>query len=398
MRIITKLGPKTLVAALAAGLFVGWYLWFVLPPTPRVVIPNFYARRLAFSRDARYVAMAEGHHTSKREWNGELHVWDTREERMLFSRPYSETHPPTIDGGYSLEFTRDADKLVLFSWGKATYLSLPMGEASEPDALKAFGPTRLGEYGRLTTDAEGDIYVIIHDNDKKVTSVHELETGKKISLWKTQSAPELFAGGVIEFGDVRPCVREVPTGKLRQSWQEKPIDNLPATSLATKYYTATPDCRTLIVVESSRIRKITDGVETQYDLRADQFAAISPDGRYLATMIHQLQSYGWFDRMLTKLGLGRRDSMHVVYDLQNGVEVARIAGMADAHFSLDGQTLVMLTPESAEFYDMPLASPWGRIGLAALVSATGVFLIGQCMRYRSRKRVVNAKPDPPTAS
>src|SRR5438552_1711699 len=120
MRIITYLGLKTLLLSATASVLAAWFAWLILPPAPRVAIPAKDRHgRLAFSNDCRFFAYAEGEPTDKRHWKGELRVWDTRDPHLLFAVEYSELHPPATDGGYSLAFTTEGDKLVTYSWGEA---------------------------------------------------------------------------------------------------------------------------------------------------------------------------------------------------------------------------------------------------------------------------------------
>jgi hypothetical protein len=392
MRKLSILGPKTLLASFLAALLVSYFVYLILPPSPRVVIPAKDRLGLsAFSQDCRFFACAAGESTDMRHWKGELQIWDTSERHVLFTRPYSLVFPPGSDGGYSLAFTPSADKLVLFSWGEAKHHALPSGEIWQPPVKHDFAPDGFTRVARLVTDGEQNLFVLVHDNQKATTSVHDLETGREISSWNRRpEMPENIPGGVLETSDKGCEFREIPSGKVRAHLGPRDSHSL-LSRRPPVYHTATPDGRTLIAIDG-KIRKLSGGEETQLELRANQFPAISPDGRYLAVLVNQAQSYGWFARMLAKIGIPHRESYFAIYDLNAATEVARIPGVSHAHFSLDGKTLALFTDDAVELYDMPLAAPWGRIVVAAIAGASGVFVVAQWLRWRRSRRTPVGKP------
>jgi hypothetical protein len=288
-----------------------------------------------------------------------------------------------MDGGYSFAFTPTADKLVCFGWGKAKYFTIPSGKDWEPAVAHLFPSDNADQCSsRLVSGQTGDLFVLIHDYKKKTIAIRDLETGREVSSWESQFVPEICTGGIVEWSGVHQRLREIPSGKQRQSLQSKV--HL-AGSLLMEYHVCTPDCRTLLVVDGA-IRKCTDGIETKLDLPAHQFPAISPDGRLLAVLVHQAQSYDGMSRWLSKLGLMHRDAVFVIYDLTTATEIARVPNVTYAHFAQDGQTLALFKDDAVELYDLPLNSPWDWIATAAMVAAGFVFLVGQWMRCRRKSK------------
>src|SRR5260370_11683326 len=163
MRIITYLGPKTVIVSVTLSLLVCGMGWISLPYAPRVVIPAEYdLLRVVYSKDCRRFAIMQGDSVRKGLWKGEIHVWDTHERRILFSIPHSRTEQPGRWGRYSMHFTPEDDKLVIFGWGEAKFYDVPSGKPWKPDAKHIF---RLdGEHGTarlLVPDAHGELFALV---------------------------------------------------------------------------------------------------------------------------------------------------------------------------------------------------------------------------------------------
>ena len=156
----------------------------------------------------------------------------------------------------------------------------------------------------MVIGVDGHLYVLIHDNFVKTTSVHDVTTGREISSWgDTPHYPHVLCGGMIgsilEKCDKGWQLREIPSGKKRQ---QVPSNNRVASSIVLESHIATPDGRTLAVVDG-KIRKYTDGQETKFALPANEAPTISPDGRTLGAVVHQAHSYGALSNIRDGLGL-----------------------------------------------------------------------------------------------
>jgi WD40 repeat protein len=390
LSIVNYIGAKTIASSVIAAVVAGWFAWLVLPVTPRMtILPTRSINSMSFSADGRFVACTDGDHTSRHKWTGVLTVWDTREARELFSIPYSQSYDPDLSGGYSYAFSPGDDKLVLYSWGETKFHLLPTGKEWKPERKLKFDVNGLTRTGQLVIGVDGNLYVLIHDSVAKTTSVHDLATGDEISSWgDTKDAPNTLVGGmigsVLETSDVGWQLREIPSGKKRQ---QAPVRTQVNSKIARESHTATPDGRTLVVVDG-KIRTYADGQETKFDLRADDAPTISPDGRMLGALVVQERSEGVLSRILDNLRM-RLVSCLVFYDLATSAEVGRLPRARVAFFSRDGSTVLTFTDDGVEVYDWPLRSPWGRIMGAAAAGATSVFVVGQWLRWRTRRKVVS---------
>jgi len=386
VKLMTYLGPKTLLASVALGFTTALMAWLILPPPIRTTVPleERGRQRVAFSRDCRFVAWTPGEMKSKRQFEGELRAWDTRENRLLFTHPYSEFYPPIADGGYSMAFTPEADKLVVYSWGRPKFYLIPSGEVWEPEFKHEFPHDAFDAPSWLAPDPAGNLFVAARDRRLKTMTVRDLWTAKVAGEWNGAD-PDFMSwelGSVIlEESADGMRVREIPTGKLHPPLAMKGEFAVPAE------YTATPDGRVVAAV-ASKIYVWTDGELKQYDLPANQFPALSPDSHVLAALIPHGHAYrDWRTTVLTALGLRAGDNIFVIHDLTAGREIARLKGGHSAHFSRDGKTLVLTTETGLEIYDLPLRAPWGRIAGVGVACAAGIFLAGQGFRWRRMRRI-----------
>ncbi len=393
MRFIKYLGWKSTLASILGAFVIGTFAWMILPPLPRVTIPqDDRFGRLAFSRDCRFIACAEGDRETKRSSEGKLNVWDTHESRVLFSVPYGETYPPVMDGGYSLAFTPEADKLVTYSWGKARFFNIPTGEPWHPDVAHEFpADGKNSTPSWLTTDAAGNLFVLVRDRAKARNSVLDLWSGKETGAWETDRSIDVqFPGGVIEIAEEAALARMIPSGEPRARLAHPKVN--PMMSPRQAYRIATPDCRTLLEVDGT-VRATVDGREELFEFWAHQFPAVSPDGRLLAVLVYRGHAYrDWLTTLLNKIGMRRSDSLFVVYDLTTGREVARLPEATSAYFSGDGKTLAIVTADEIELYDVPLCSPWGWILGGAMGGAVAGFFVAQWIRWRRTQSAAQKKP------
>jgi hypothetical protein len=382
MRVITYLGPKNLRVSVTLSLIVGGMAWMSLPYSPRVVIPAEYdLLRVAYSKDCRLVAITQGDSVRKGLWKGEIHLWDTHERRILFSIPHSRKEQAGSWGRYSMHFTPEDDKLVIFGWGEAKFYDFPSGEPWEPDAKHIF--RRDGERGSaslLIHDAQGKLFVLVYDAQKKRNSICDLLSGREISSWPSDGHPMSFPGATLAIDSKVQCkLNEIPTGRLRLEF------TLRGPGHAGIVWT--PDGRT--VVEAGRPGHIwIDGERSTRDLDIANSPAVSPDGRFLAGNVHSLHAYpDWLAATLAIIGIRLGESAIVIYDLRTGQQAARLPRGGSPHFSLDGGVIAVATEESLELYDSPLRKPWGKIVCLALGCAGVVFLMGQWIRWRRRKPI-----------
>jgi hypothetical protein len=382
MRLFAYLGVKSLIAAAAIGLLAGLCAWGLLPPVPRVTIPTPDRRgRIAFSADCKLFAYASGEHTSRRLWNGELRVWDTQEPRQLFSTPYSESYPPVLDGGYSMAFTPDGEKLVTFSWGEAKFYQVPSGEPWEPQESRKFPSDGMLVRSQLVEDAHGNVFVRgateLATLPQHKTSIFDLWTGARIAAadWRVGDA---LRGGLISYPHKdRVCLHEVPTCKLRLDVKQAEVYG---------EFVCTPDCRTLVQVYGKATTWRDGEGPVKHSIPISQFPVVSPDGELLGGLVPQLHAYGdWRTKLLNAVRLHGRESTFVVYDLSTDKPVASFPHAQHGHFSLDGKTLAVFAEDTVELYDLPLSSPWLRVVAVALVGAIAAFGVGQWLRWRQSR-------------
>jgi hypothetical protein len=401
MRMLALFGAKTLVASLGSAALAGWLAWLILPISPRSVVKDEETTSIiCCSNDCRYVAL------SKYSVPGgivvklvgiDLKIWDTRERRLLFSKPSSMDFG-SLDPVCAAAFTPNGDKLVTFVMGQANVYAVPSGEPIAHEIQYA----EIGGWSQLVTDPHEELFVVSRIETNTV-SVREFWTGKEVGRWdRSGRIWNVCPGGVMVWSDNgEPLFREIPGGMKHPTLRPEVFFLRPAGS-----FLATPDCRTVVQIgptaELDRngapvpidptIRVLKEGQPRDLDIAAQLYPAISPDGRLFAGSFHDLSPATLLTPWLEKLNIRRADSHCVVYDLTTGAEVARFPFGVNAHFSRDGKTLVVGTDESLEFYDLPLRRPWGWIAGIACCGAMVVFASGQWFRWRKRKPIESRKP------
>ena len=393
MRLITCLGPKTLMFAALASLGTGTFLWQILAPAPRSIIPGNW-NGAVFSADCRYAAVRyTTNMPSFRESSGEIRVWDVLENRQLFAIPFEQIFPPAMSPNYALAFTPTADRFVTFGWGEVKTYTMPSGEPWQPDKPRAFPRDGVDDSPSwLVKDADGNLFVAVWYQKINTISVHDPWVGPEIAGFPCESWPEMYPGAMIEYRrDAKNRLREFPSGKVRLEYDRPPHVG----GGRTEYFMPTPDCSKLVHIYG-KVRVWHDGEETIHDLPADQIPVLSPDGVLLAALVHRVHAYrDWRAAILSKLGIKQRDSVFVIYDVTTDSQVVQLPQARGVRFSDDGKTLIVVTADALELYDVPLGKPWFRIVGAALAGGVLVFLIGQWLRWRQRRRVRKVQPVQP---
>jgi hypothetical protein len=341
---------------------------------------------LVYSRDFRNLAISVGKAGSEQEWVGTTTLWDLTAGRPLSSFKFDYSIPPNEFPGYYSAFSEDGRTFLLFVRGKVRFIEIVTGEIAKGLVPLEF-PHGEKQHSHLVTDARGHHYVLTNDRNDS-TIIRDLLNGQHVGSVPNKALVQRFVPGAIYFYDQFTTfeLRELPTGKHRVT-----LDGMTVGA----NWTVTPDCNTLascgwINANNTRVLEVMDLTNGGRRVLPGfvNIHAISPDGRFLA-LEQSRDIHPWFAWLLG--WIGQRPTYErnlVIYDLTMGWKAASFgnARFSNAVFSLDGQSLAILSGNNLQIFDVPLQRPWDQIVGYSLVTvfltASILWLFGWLYQYR----------------
>ncbi|MCI0377889.1 MAG: WD40 repeat domain-containing protein [Gemmataceae bacterium] len=381
---------RTLFWSVALGLVTAVAAWWLLLPTPRQSLRFAEAQfGLTFSHDFRFLACSAGKHTSKRTWEGHLHVWDVAQRRHLFFIPDNRVFLP--GEVHSIQFLGN-HKLAVCDNYSLRFWELPDGREWHPPEGRAPPVPDRGFHGReLVPGSDGTLFLFTHEAGR--ITIYDVLTGQQTSERRFEEDGhyyfEFFPGGILTSKKQYFFLSVPKLDMLFFTDQDRPQTEL------THYWSVTPDLKTIASAIATLVGPDLHlwgpkGKKTK-DIpgRQLQFPSLSADGKYFAALAHNPSSLpGWLVSIGDRLGLnlGASGSGVIVLDLESDAEAAWFKGASYGRFSPDGRSLAVVYEESVDFYDVPLGTPWGRIALAAAIAASVPIVFSAARRLLARKR------------
>ncbi|MCI0637527.1 MAG: WD40 repeat domain-containing protein [Gemmataceae bacterium] len=376
---------RTLFWSVALGLVTAAAAWWLLLPTPRQTLRFAEAQSgLTFSRDFRFLACSAGKHTSKRTWEGHLHVWDVAERQRLFSIPDSKIFLP--GEVHSVQFLGN-HKLAVCDNHSIRFWELPDGrEWRPPEGRAAPVPDRDFHGRELVPGSDGTLYLLTRQPGR--ITVHDVESGKLQSERRFEEPGgyfnEFFPGGIITFERETYHMRSVPALDVAAKFAR-------GQTKFTHYWAVSPDLKTIARVLGPELYIWRPAGEKTKEFPGSQlqFPSLSADGKHFAALAHNPSSLpGWLVSIGDRLGLnlGASGSGVIVVDLESDAQTASFKGASYGRFSPDGRSLAVVYEESVDLYDVPLGTPWGRIALAAVIAASVPIVFSTARRLLAKKR------------
>ncbi len=404
---VTRLLPafwrrKATRFALVSGIITVAACWWLLPYSARnrLELPKDktkYVRDVVLSSDFTKAIVCESK-TALEDYIGKIlkapgpnkaSVFDVATGQRLFFRNGN------FEEGYSfrsrihrrIAISPDNQYLVDVTSGKIKYYKIPSGESCEPDPNRRFPEKSEWTDVVLCGDSQGRLLVVVNDT-LEPNRIYDWHSGKVFSEGFPYA--DVFMGGFVELDNEEWVfqIRAFPTARLQGKVKiPEPIyaQFFNLTALATKGLT--PDCKTLVLVNGKvHVWDVPSGTQRDLDILAEEFLAISPDGRYLAVR-NRLRGdpHPWLAWLMNWLAINSSGHDFVLYDLPSETVVTTIRNADWAQFSLDGQSLAIITDDTLNIYDFPLRKPWLKIAVCGVTAAAIAGLLAWLLGLRGKK-------------
>jgi hypothetical protein len=143
------------------------------------------------------------------------------------------------------------------------------------------------------------------------------------------------------------------------------IANLADNSPPVPFWTISADGKTSVRVDGEIHVHDDERGERHFQVPADRWPVLSPDGRYLLVVANGRPLPSWLAWLRERAGWDLGGT--VLYDLENGSEVATFRGSVPMQFSRDGRRLAIIHLGNLEIHALPPRRQWAKIAFRRFV-------------------------------